>query len=126
MILMDSSGWLAILQRAPGYEEFARRLQEAEEVLVPTIVLCEVYKVVYRLNGLSDAVQAAALLRQRHVAPLDEAVAIHAGELAVDERLSTADAIIYATAQIHEAVLVTGDAHFQRLAGVEYLPWTDG
>ena len=125
MILMDSSGWLAMLQRKPGYEAFLQRLRGAEQVLVPTIVLCEVYKVVYRLRGVGEAVQAAALLRQYELVPLDEGVAIHAAELAVDEKLSTADAIIYATAQMHEAVLITGDAHFRRLAGVEYLVWKD-
>ena len=125
MIVMDSSGWLAMLQQAPGHEAFVQRLRAAESVLVPALVLCEVYKVVYRLNGLSDAVQAAALLRQHDIVPLDEIIAIQAAEWAVDEKLSTADAIIYATACVHEATVVTGDGHFRRLHGVDYIPWTE-
>ena len=121
MILMDSSGWLAMLQKALGHEAFTRRLREAQAVLVPTIVLCEVYKVVYRLNGVGDATSAAAYLREHEVVTLDEIVAIQAAEYAVDKKLSTADAIIYATARTWEATLVTGDAHFKGLEGVDYI-----
>lgn len=121
MILLDSSGWLAILQQAPGHEAFLQQLRGAETVLVPTIVLCEVYKVVYRLHGVGDAALAAAHLRKHEVVPLDEIVSIQAAECAVDKKLSTADAIIYATARSWEATLVTGDAHFRGLEGVDYI-----
>jgi predicted nucleic acid-binding protein len=42
--------------------------------------------------------------------------------LAREHKLATADAIIYATARLMDADLLTCDAHFDGLEGVVYLP----
>jgi predicted nucleic acid-binding protein len=53
---------------------------------------------------------------------LDEATALYAAELAQTYGLATADALVYATALRQRALLVTCDAHFEGLAGVDYQP----
>ena len=47
-------------------------------------------------------------------------LAMAAAELSAAHKLHATDAIILATAQLHEAPLVTCDAHFMDLPGVEY------
>ncbi len=41
-------------------------------------------------------------------------------------KLNTTDAIIYATAQMHDPPLLTCDAHFNGLPGVEWFEKADG
>jgi len=56
------------------------------------------------------------------VADLDTATALSAAEIGATRKLSTADAIIYATALAYNADLLTGDKHFQGLPTVLYVP----
>jgi predicted nucleic acid-binding protein len=49
------------------------------------------------------------------------ATALEAATLAVQHRLSTADAIIYATALVYQADLLTCDRQFQGLPRVVYV-----
>jgi predicted nucleic acid-binding protein len=55
------------------------------------------------------------------VVALETAAALGAAKLAVQHRLSTADAIIYATALAYGADLLTCDKHFEGLPGVIYV-----
>ena len=52
--------------------------------------------------------------------PLTTTIALSAGDLSVAHILSFSDAIIYATAQFHQAELITSDDHFNGLPGTVY------
>jgi predicted nucleic acid-binding protein len=60
------------------------------------------------------------LLTECQTAEMDLTVAIEAAALSATHKLHATDAIIYATAQLHNAKLFTSDAHFKDLPGVEY------
>ena len=51
---------------------------------------------------------------------MDTRIALLAADLHRQYKLATADAIVYATAQEHDADLLTCDAHFEKLPGVVY------
>jgi predicted nucleic acid-binding protein len=121
MIVMDSSGWVEMFTSRPRWEEFARRRDEADGVIVPTVVLYEVYKIMCREMPAALAREMAGELRSHHLVPLDADLAIDAAEYSLTHRLPMADAIVYATAQALGATLVTGDVHFDGLPGVEYI-----
>ena len=121
MIVMDSSGWVEVFMAGPRLTEFQRRLQEAEGVLVPTVVLYEVYKLARREASEDLANEVAGELKSHQLVPLDEGLALEAADYSLQHRLPMADAVVYATARAHQAVLVTGDEHFAGLPGVEYL-----
>jgi predicted nucleic acid-binding protein len=119
-MVLDSSGWLEHFKRGPragAFEPYVR----APSVLVPTIVLYEVYKVLMRDDSEAAADRAAAMLHERPLIPLTSTLAVRASIVSLTHRLSMADAIVYATAQAHDALLVTGDEHFKELPGVRYL-----
>lgn len=120
MILADSSVWLAFFADEPGADRFAEALSRPADVLVPTIVLHEVFKVVLRGAGEGAAFRAAAALRRGRMVDLDSTVAVLAARLAVDHRLPTADSLIYATAQQCGVVVWTQDTHFRDLPDVEF------
>lgn len=92
-----------------------------EDWLVPTIVQLELAKWLTRELGEDQADQVIAFSQMCRICPLDTKIALPAADLCVRHRLATADAIIYATALTHDAVLLTCAAHFEGLAGVRYL-----
>jgi len=117
LYVVDSSAWLEYLSEDSKAAAFAHYL-EGESVLLPAIVLCEVYKHLAKQRGRTVADRFVSQAFHRRVVPLDETIALAAGNLAVEHRLNTADAIVYATARICQAQLVTADTHFRGLPGV--------
>ena len=121
MIVVDSSGWLQVFTGGPSAREFRRCLGEAETILVPTIVLYEVYKVIRREASAREADTAAARLKAYRLVPRDDQLALEAADLSLEHGLAMADAVVYATARHYEALLVTSDADFADLPGVQYI-----
>lgn len=117
MNLLDSSAWIEFFQDGPNAETFAAIAADRGNLLVPTIVLYEVFKFVLRVKGKV----AAALVQGRSVA-IDEVLALSAAKLALQHRLAMADSLIYATALAYDATLWTQDDDFAAIPGVRYLP----
>lgn len=120
MNVVDSSAWLAYFADEPGADFFAPAIEDTELLIVPTVCLLEVFKVILREKGQDDAFVAVAAMQQGRVVDLDDELALEAAAVGVEERLALADSIIYATAQKHDAVLWTQDAHFTEKPGVRY------
>ncbi len=124
-VLVDTCGWIEWLVDGPLADRFAPHLRALEEVVVPTAIQFELYKWVKRERDEATALEIVGLTEQCHVAPLDTAIALSAADLGLTHNLSFADALIYATARQHGAVLVTADSHFEGLPEVEYYPKPD-
>jgi predicted nucleic acid-binding protein len=116
--LIDSSAWLEYLAQDRDAAKFAPFIESGASTLVPTIVLYEVVKVLMRERGKIAADRFISEALRRVVVPLDEELALAAAHLSDEAKLAMADAIIYATAQAHQAQLVTGDSAFRGLPGV--------
>lgn len=121
MVLVDTCGWIEWMTDSALAESFAPHLT-AENLLVPTLVQHELYKWLCREIDSNAALEAVAATQQARVVPLDTSLALLAADIGREHRLSTADAIIYATARQYHATLVTSDAHFERLPHVMYYP----
>ena len=118
LFLVDSSGWAEFMGDGPLAEKFAPYFEREEHLLVPVIVLYEVYKKLLSAQGSTAADRfLSAALRARFV-PIDERLALLAARISLDRRLAMADAMIYATALAAGAHLITSDSHFQGLAEV--------
>ncbi|HYM59531.1 MAG TPA: type II toxin-antitoxin system VapC family toxin [Thermoanaerobaculia bacterium] len=122
MIVVDSSGWLEFLTEGPLAGEFAKRLQQPAAVITPTIIMYEVYKHSKRLRGEAAALDAVAAMQKTRVVPLSDELALVAADLSLEHKLPMADAIVLATARLHEAEVVTSDVDFQGVPGVTYIP----
>jgi len=116
LFLVDSSGWIEFLGDGPLADRFAPYFEREERLIVPAIVLYEVYKKLLSARGPAADRFLSAALRAR-VVPIDERLALLAARISLDRRLAMADAMIYATALDAGAHLVTSDAHFQGLPG---------
>jgi toxin FitB len=120
-VVIDSSGWLEYITGDQKADLFAPYFENDVRILVPVIVLYEVRKVLLRSfsETVADIFQSNAL--RREVINVDEYIAMSASTLNLKYKLAMADSLICATAQRHNAHLVTSDAHFDNVPGVTIL-----
>src|SRR5687767_9314091 len=121
MNLVDSSGWIEYFTESSNASFFATPIEDVEHLLVSTISVLEVFRWILREKGENAALQAAMLMQQGEVAPLDVVTAIRSAKLGVDLKLPLADSLMYATAQTRGALLWTQDSHFEELDAVRYI-----
>ncbi len=122
MNVVDSSAWLEYLANGPNAEFFAEPIESVRELVVPAIVVYEVFKRLSQQRGEEIAFNRIAALYQGIIADLDALTAIEAARLSLIVRLPMADSIILATARRFQAALWTQDAHFEGLANVRFSP----
>ena len=120
--VVDSSAWLEYFADGAGAPHFAGPIEAVGRLVVPAICLLEVFKVVLRQRGESDALQAAALMQQGTVVDLDATLALAAATLGAAHKLPLADSIVFATARRVGGVVWTQDGDFEGLPEVAYFP----
>lgn len=118
LFLVDSSGWVEFLGGGPCAGKLAPYFEHEERLIVPTVVLYEVYKKLLAAHGPSAADRFLSAALRARVVPFDERLALLAARVSLERRLAMADAIIFATAVAAKAQLVTMDTHFRSLPGV--------
>jgi predicted nucleic acid-binding protein len=125
MRLVDTSAWIEWLTGSPLGVTLADELPDRAQWLVPTLVQLELAKWLTREVGEDKADRVLAFTETCVVADLDTGTALSAADLCAKHKLSTADAIIYATSLAHSAELLTCDRHFENLPGVRFVPKAD-
>ena len=122
MILVDSVGWIEFFTDGPLAGEYARYLQKPSEVIVPTIILYEVYKKIKSEKNEATALIAIATMQNAQIVPLNEELSLSAADASLSHKLAMADAIVYASAIQQNAKLVTSDKDLKDLPHVTYFP----
>jgi predicted nucleic acid-binding protein len=115
LFLVDSSGWIEFLGDGPLANRFAPYFEREERLILPAIVLYEVYKKLLSVQGSTAADRFLSAALRARIVPIDERLALLAARISLDRRLAMADAMIYATALAAGAHLVTSDTHFKGL-----------
>jgi len=126
MNVVDSCGWIEYFAGGPNAGRYAKALEETGSLVVPTICLYEVFGLLLRQRGRSDALEAVAAMREAQIASLTDTLAMEAATLAHAHKLPMADSIILATARAFDATLWTQDEHFTSIPGVHYFPARPG
>ncbi len=121
MILVDSSGWLEYFAKGANSLFFAEQIKSNPDILIPTVIYYEIWKIISREKGEKTAIDIVAQLQRYSIIPLDEGLAILAANISNKFKLSMADSIIYGTAVKYNAVLWTQDVDFKNLDNVEYI-----
>jgi predicted nucleic acid-binding protein len=122
MNVVDSSAWLEYFADGPNAAFFAKPIEEANELIVPSLTLYEVFKRVLQQRDEGSALRAVAVMQQSTVVDLDARLALSAARVSLDTKLPLADSVVLATAREHAATLWTQDADFAALPGVRYRP----
>ena len=115
-VVLDSSCWLEYFSDSARADLYTAMVHAPAQLVVPVLTIYEVSKKLRRELGPTVAGHAESMMRRGLVVDVDSALV----RLAVTYKLPLADSLIYATAQKHEAVLWTQDAHFEGLVGVKY------
>jgi toxin FitB len=118
--VVDSSGWLEYLAEGTTADQFGVYLESPENVLLPSIVVYEVYRKLFRESGkeVPEIFLSQAFGFHERLVDLDLELSLLAARTSLEAQPPMADAIIYATEHHHRAKLVTSDSHFGNLPDV--------
>lgn len=120
MKLVDTCGWLEFIAESANAKNFEKAILDTENLLVPAIVVYEVFKKVTLEVNEEVALKVMAELKQGKVVEINEAISIYAAKLSLEKKLPMADALIYAIGLMRNATILTQDNHFKGLTGVQY------
>ena len=120
MNVVDSSAWLEYLAAGPNAAYFAAAIENTTELIVPTLILYEVFKRIVQQRSENEALQVIAVMQQGRIADLDSRTALSAARISIDHQLPMADSVILATARLNDALLWTQDSHFEGILNVKY------
>ena len=121
MNVVDSCGWLEYIADGPNAAFFEPALVDLPNLLVPSITIYEVCKRVLVQRGQTFADRAVNAMSRGQIVHLDADNLRLAAVAAVRYRLAMADAIIWRTARLHKAQLLTQDADFEGKPGVRFI-----
>lgn len=119
--LLDASCWIEYFLGSDVAAPYAPAVANTT-LIVPSITIFEVTRDLLRRFDSEQTLRAVSLMQQHNVVPLTSDVSINAAQLAVNLRLSSADAIVCATAWQHGAKLYTHDPDLDGLDDVIYIP----
>ena len=122
MNLVDSSGWLEFFTGGPLAGEYAKHLQNPSGVVVPVIVLYEVYKKIKAERSEEAALVAVATMQNARILPLTDELSLAAADISLSRKLAMADAMVYASALQEGVPLITSDKDLKDLPQVTYYP----
>lgn len=125
VVILDTSCWIEFFLGSATAASYSHHVGTST-VIVPSLCLFEVVRTLLKNFSDQDVLQALAVMQQQTVIPLSETVAINAAQLAVNLKLSTADAVVYATAQLHHATLITHDTDLLGFDGVSVVERVEG
>ena len=117
LFLPDTSAILTMMDSEEG-ADLVEDILRTREILLPALVLFEVYYKSIQYHGVETAELRYATLRSiraTHVSELTEPVLLKGGEFKAKYKISLADSIIAAYAFVHNATLVHKDPEFEAL-----------
>lgn len=120
MNIVDSSGWLEYFANTKRAKYFAKIIENQKSLIIPTIIMYEVFKKILLETDKRKAHEALAHMKQGNIVELNEKITLLAASLSIQHKLAMADSIILATAQAHNATIWTQDADFKKIPGVKY------
>ena len=120
--ILDSSVWLDYFLN----NEQAKLIESEEKIITSAISLFEIKRKLLRENYKKEQIKKIIhFIKQRgRISNINENLAEDAAEIALKKKLHMADAIIYATAQHHQAHLLTLDTDFKNLENVTVLDYS--
>lgn len=122
MVIVDSCGWLEWFTDGNLADQYKNYLSDPDKLLVPAIIIYEVYKVLKRETNEEKALLAVGYMKNASVIPLDETLAIAAADIALQEHLAMADAIIVAVSRTHGCRIISSDSDLQNQTDVTFIP----
>jgi len=122
MNIVDSSCWIEYLMNSEIGVNVAPVIENPGELVVPTIILYEVYKKLLAEKDEEYALDVVSYMQTGTVIDLNAALSLSAVQISRKYKLPMADSIIYATSLHYSAVIWTCDKHFKDIPDIRYFP----
>ncbi len=121
MIIVDSCGWLEWFADGKLADQYREHLIDTDNILLPAVILYEVYKVLKRELSEEKALLAVGYMKKCKLLPFDDNLALIAADISLNEKLAMPDAMIVATAQAHNCTIISSDADLKNQVNVQYI-----
>ena len=115
--LLDTSAWFTFMEDEKGADE-VESILTTKDIIIPFIVLMEVYYISFREKGEYIASERYAFLKSSEaefIWQIDEPTLLMAGKFKALYRISLADAVIASIAKRNGAILVHKDPEYEAL-----------
>jgi predicted nucleic acid-binding protein len=122
--VIDSYAWIEYFMGTKAGEKAKLIIDNSEEKITPTICLAEVYAKTLKVENQELAEKQKTFIKEKSaLVYLDESIAVESARVQVRMKKEIdgwglADSIVYATAIVKKADVVTGDEHFKKLRNV--------
>ena len=120
MNIVDSSLWLEYFADTEAGNKISEIIEDTVKLIVPTIIIYEVFKKLLLERTEDEALLAIAHMRQGKIIKLTDELSLSAAKISKELKLPMADSIIYATNINNNSTLWTQDIHFMGLESVNY------
>lgn len=116
-LVVDSSCWIEVLTNGKQATKVQGLITKAERLIVPTVVIFEVFRKIKTSTTEEKALLATSFLSQHEVQPLTREISLLAADLSIEHKLAMADSLVLAHAKESNSQLLTLDKDFRGLAG---------
>lgn len=120
-MVIDTSVWIEVLVSGKKSKSCKREIDEAKEIIVPTLVVFEIYKKIKYKFTEEAALEAVAMLSQYTVEDFNREIAMVAADLSLEHKIAMADSIVLAHAHHKNMELLTLDNDFRGIPGAKVL-----
>ena len=120
MNVVDSCGWLEYFGNGTNVDFFAPAIENVQQLIVPHLVVYEVSKRLRQLYGDDGEARGIVFLEKGRFIGGEMELMRQAAMSSKTYQLAMADAIIWQTAQTHQAKLYTQDIDLKGLPGVVF------
>jgi predicted nucleic acid-binding protein len=125
--VIDSYAWIEYFMGTQAGKKAKPIIDSSEEKITPTICLAEVYAKTLKVESQELAEKQRVFIKEKSaLAVLDEPIAVESARIQTKMKKEIdgwglADSIVYATALLKKAEVVTGDEHFRKLKNVLFI-----
>ena len=121
-IIVDTSGWLEYFSDGENSDIFAGViLDKSSKIIIPVIVIYEIFKKVLMERDENTALQTIAQLQKYQIEIVDDSLALQSARISAEHKIPMADSMIYAVTLKYNAILWTQDEHFKKLPNAKYI-----
>jgi predicted nucleic acid-binding protein len=124
---IDSYAWIEYFMGTKTGEIAKAIIENSEEKITPTLCLAEVYAKTLKVENQEIAEKQKTFIKEKSaLVYLDESIAVESAKVQVRMKKEIdgwglADSVVYATAIVKKAEVVTGDEHFRKLKNVLFI-----
>ena len=120
-VLIDSWAWIEYFKGTNLATKAKEIIESSQKILLSTINVSEIYH--FLLKNKPDEAEKLIkfVLSSSFVISIDSSIALKAAKIKYDKKMGLADALVLATAEENNAMILTGENDFKSIGNVIYI-----